>query len=75
MNDAGTAEKLLIDGLYPTLEDERGQNGVYYACIEGSFDVLRAILANQVSIETKKQKDSFLSLQQVTQVLQHHWKL
>ena len=57
MNDAGTAEKLLIDGLYPTLEDERGQNGVYYACIEGSFDALRAILANQVSIETKNEKD------------------
>ena len=28
--------KITIDGLYPTLEDERGQNGVYYACIEGA---------------------------------------
>ena len=56
-NDSGVVEKLLIDGLFPATEDAKGQNGVYYACIEGGFDSLRTCVTNQVSIDTKNNVD------------------
>ena len=52
MNNMQLAERLLLKGLYPHTHDANGCNGLYYACIEGSFDTARMLLQNEVSTAT-----------------------
>lgn len=57
MNDVTVVEKLLLKGLYPRTEDQKGCNGLYYACIEGSFDVVRTLLQSGVPVRTIHEDD------------------
>ena len=47
------AKKYIEDGGDPTVTDDDGRNGAYYACIEGNVDILQLMYKHRVDLQPK----------------------
>ena len=53
------AKKYIENGGDPTVTDEDGRNGAYYACIEGNIDILQLMYKHRVDLQPEMKLNGF----------------